>query len=297
MMSDQWSSVAVFRKFLSRRGQRSVITVLALCGLCWFMIPFQGTYATTYAHVFVSLERKFIGSSFVFVGIPERSGYDVPIKVTQVYKPPKEGLPESAQVIVSGDYVDAGKEYLFFGHNTQVDDSWFSDPVVKTAVSAFRTADYQIAELRRKKKNPSLFSNNEPPVIFIGRVAQNQQWADIGPQRTIDGVDAVLREGPYARAIVEFEIREVFRQAPVEGKNTTQELQESQRASVFVGTCGDGFQLGHSYLVFARYGASPTIPGTPPNINDVHYRSQCRESANINEKAILAKLAERHKAR
>lgn len=272
--------MAVFRKFLSLSGWRVVIPVFALCAFCAIAIPPADTHARRLSQEYVSLEQKFIGSSFVFTGIPERSGRDVPMKLTQVYKPPKEGLPDSAQVIVTDDYFDAGREYLIFGSNTQIDDKFYKRPVITTVAGALLTADDRISELRKKKQNPTLFSNGESSVIFIGRVKQTRTWA------------GTMGDESLLRGIVEIEVLEIFRDAPRKGLLDgipVEPLHEAGVVKVYMQTCGDALHVNESYLLYARHRASAKA-------EDPHYSAQCWMSENINQKKILSTLAERHKA-
>ncbi len=256
--------------------------VLVFCLLICSALPLHAAYALSCSSQPAPLEMQLKRSSFVFTGIAERDGGGfVPFRLTHVFKPPEGGLPKGAQVQVSFGFIggfDRGKEYLIFGFNTKV-----NGPVITTITSSCGTrvtADTLVADLRVKKKNPTLFSTPDAALIFIGRVKNTRQWR------------STWNTPPESLAIVDFDIAELIRNAP-RRELPYQKVKESQRLRVF--TCGNAYHLGHRYVVFAESGAPRHLPGAP-KFDDVHYTSQCTAggSVDLNEKAILDRLSKTH---
>jgi hypothetical protein len=262
-----------------------LLAVLVLSLLILSGIPLRAAYATSCSSSPAPIETVFKASSFVFTGIPERDGGGpMPFKVTHVYKPPEGGLPKNAQVLVSfapfGGGFKSGKEYVIFGFHTKVNGSTVST-LISTCVNPL-SADARMAELRDRKQDPNLFSKTEPAVIFIGRVTHKQEWLDT----------RLKLDPPIPRALVDFEVVEIFRNY----SRTTRPapaLKESQRLRVF--TCGNAYQVGHQYVVFAEHRTPGHFSGAP-SFDGVHYTSQCEAggSVDLNEKAILQRLSKKH---
>src|SRR5947208_7816851 len=76
--------------------------VVAFFLLIFTSTPLHTASALSCSHQAIPLDAKFNESSFVFTGIPKRAGGGaVPFTLTHVYKYPKGGVPQGAQVLVS----------------------------------------------------------------------------------------------------------------------------------------------------------------------------------------------------
>ncbi len=254
--------------------------LLVFCLLITSAIPIHAAYAFSCLVPPPTFDAEYKQSSFVFMGIPERGGGgSVPFRLTHVYKVPQGGLPKGAQVLVSdmGDF-NRGKEYLIFGFSTKVNGS-----VVTTIASPCATrfsADTLVADLRNKRKKPSLFTIENTPIIFIGQVKKTQEWNGTSGER------------PNPLAIVDFKIVELIRNVPEAG-GTYQKLKESQHLKVI--TCGEAYHPGDRYVVTARRNAPAELPGAP-KLDGIHHTSECPEGGpiDLNEKEVIDQFSKKH---